>query len=510
MRVDVSVVLPYAHAADLPALLAEQQRPSSPWYGHYLTAAQFRNYFSPSPATYSSALTALRHAGFTVVPSANRTLVHAFAPAVVAQAYFSTKIDRVAVSGQPNAYANVRPALIPPQLRGTRVEGLNNLVHVIVPSRGVTAAVRRQTAPAPLFGPDGGFGPLALTRSGDLPVEHGYTGRDSNVADLIDGSASDTDVATFLKYFGITRSGPRTTNFAVDGGCGTACFDDFTAVYDAEWVLGVAPGASYFTYQLPSLSNGAIADGFNRIASDDAVNVVNVSFGSCEVSGGDLLLAIQPLVAQGAAEGITYEAISFGGGNVCSLPISTAPAPADLDTLTAVGGSSTATDASGKELSQTSFSGSGGGVSVVVPIPAWQAGTPGVVKSGRNVPDIVVPNVVDGTGSSVYFGGAWAGGGLYINNAPFAGYLATVQQMYGYGTPMGNVAPRLYAALHRTGYSEPGKSYFRDVTLGCIGAVDNKPVCARTGYDVASGIGSVRGGYALARAFGYGPIRPPR
>ncbi len=503
-RVDFSIVLPYRHPGDLPYLLAAQRNPASKYYRHYLKAAEFINYFAPTAAAYATAAANLEHAGFVVETFANRTVLHAYGTASAANRYFHTAIDAVRAPSGQLAYANVTPAIVPAGLSGAHVVGLSSIVNAHTAAAPHTMGVRPAVAGGPLFGPDGGFGPLAIAKTEDFPVEHGYTGKNANVADLIDGSVGDKDVATFLATFGAQRSGPRTTTVHVDGGCGAFCFDNFQATLDAEWILSMAPGASLFTYQMPFLSNNGIVDAFNAVASDDSVNVVNFAVGACEVSGGDLELAIEPIIAQIAALGISVESVAFGGANLCGAPPLVLPmAPANLDTVTAVGGSSAFIDQTGKLIAQSPLSSSNGGVSIVVPLPSWQATTAGITPGGRNVPDVVLPGSVDGTGPSAYVSGAWVGGFPFVNNAPYAGYLATVQEMYGYATPLGNVAPALYAAFGKSG------GLFSDITLGCIGAVGGVPVCAKAGYDISSGLGSIAGGYALAKSFNYGPVAAP-
>ncbi len=507
-KVSFSVVLPYQHATDLAPLLKAQSTRGSAEYRHFMTAAQFRNYFSPTPAAYAAAVAQLVKAGFSVETFSNRTVVHATGSATAADAFFHTTIDRVLMRDGRPAFANVTAATVPPGLG--RVVGLNGIVNAKTTQSQRTSGTHPAIASkGPLFGPDGGFGPLAIAKAGDFPIEHGYTGYNSNVADIIDGQVIDSDVVAFLKEFGLKRGGPRTTEISVDGGCGPFCFDTFTADADAEWTLAVAPNASLFVYQIPELTNAGIVDGFNAVVSDDAVNVVNFSVGACEIQGADLQLALQPVIAQGAAEGITIESVAFGGANLCGAGIDLPMTPANLDTVTAVGGSTAFVEPNGKQVVESAFSNSNGGVSVTIDVPAWQAPTPGVNPAGRNVPDLVVPGSVDGTGPSLYFEGAWVGGSAYVNNAPIAGYLATVQEMYGYATPLGNVAPAIYGTFDKTSYTSKSVPYFTDVELGSIGAVNGVPVLATAGYDLASGIGSIAGGYALAESFAFGPISPP-
>lgn len=507
-RVDVAVELGYRHSAELGVLISAQRDAASGVYRRFLTRQQFRNYFAASPETYATVAAALRSAGFQVETFPNRTVVHAFGSPQTAEHYFRTEIHRVILPDGRTAYANVRPAVIPRELAGARVEGLNNIVQLRAASGVRVGSPQRSARVAgPLFGPDGGFGPVAIAQTEDFPVQHGYTGTNVNTADVIDGNVVDADVASFLGYYGIKRTGPRTTRLRIDGGCGTACFDTYGADIDAEWALAMAPGTSMFTYQMPSLANIYIVDAFNRVASDDAVDVVNFSVGGCEVNLFDLVLALQPLVAQGAAQGISYENVAFGSVNACGLGLPLPQAPADLDTATAIGGSNVVVDQLGRFLAETGFPSSNGGVSIIVPLPPWQAKTPGVNRSGRNVPDLVLPSQVDGTGPSVYAFGSWQGGFSFVNNAPFAGYLATVQQMNG--GRIGNAAPLIYSVFNKRGYSSGGQLYFRDVTLGCNGVLSGKPVCARRGYDFTGGIGSMGSGYNVARQMLTGPIVPP-
>lgn len=386
-RVDLSIVLPYRHAADLPLLLRAQQDSASPYYRHFLRPAQFRDYFAPTPASYAAAARSLEAQGLNVGIFANRTVLHAWGASRAAERLFHTVINTVREPNGRLAYANVTPATMPTLLAGAHVVGLDNIVRLHAAASPYVGTAETSKGSQPLFGPDGGFGPMAIIKAQDFPVRHGYTGKNSNVADLIDGSVSDSDVAAFLHQFGIARSGPRTTPIRIDGGCTGRCSDSFQATCDAEWTLAAAPGASLLTYQIPELIPNYIVDVFNAVTSDDSANIVNFSFGACEIQVFTLELALQPIVEQAAALGISVESVALGGANDCQQPPFVLPAsPADLDTLTAVGGSSTFVDTAGAQLMETGFIDSNGGASVVVPMPAYQAKTPGVDHSGRNVP----------------------------------------------------------------------------------------------------------------------------
>jgi subtilase family serine protease len=205
-----------------------------------------------------------------------------------------------------------------------------------------------------------------------------------------------------------------------------------------------------------------------------------------------LSLALQPVLAQGAAQGIAFEGVEFGapcGGWKKPLPMS----PGDSADGLAVGGSYVAENSAQKILDQTALIGSNGGVSILVPIPPEQKGIAGVSPLGRNAPDIVVPATVNGAGASIYAGGAWIGGGAFVNNAPAAGLMATLQQMRGHR--LGALDRTLYALFAKKKYG----ALFTDIAAGCNGSFAGAPICARAGFDLSTGIGAVDG-YRLGAA----------
>ena len=130
LPVSVALTLTYRHPAELEELVRLQSDVRSPLYHRFLTSDQFNDYFAPSPLAYARAEAALLRAGFRITQTfANRTVIDAAAPAVVAERYFSTEIHRVEQRGSGVRYANARPVTLPAELRGlvAAVGGLNNL-----------------------------------------------------------------------------------------------------------------------------------------------------------------------------------------------------------------------------------------------------------------------------------------------------------------------------------------------------------------------------------------------
>lgn len=344
-----------------------------------------------------------------------------------------------------------------------------------------------------LFGPDFGYGPVAVANGFDLPVQHGYDGRGHATAVAISGDYSNLDLATYLKYFGITRTGPLTSRVEVDGGAKydpTFSFSNASieATLDVETIVGLAPGTKLVMYLFPDLSYVHIEDGYNRAVSDNVVDVINSSFGGCETDSTSFATATNQIAMQGAAKGITFAASSGDSGSA-QCTTTGVSAPASGSEFVGLGGTSLNVDSNGFYVSESAWNGSGGGVSVIFSRPTYQVNVPGVVASGRNVPDISFP-ADPNTGTSLYFGSGgpsagWNGpiGGTSWSSPIYSALQTEINERQQARAGFANA--RIYKAFGTSGYKA-----FHDITSGSNGAFS-----AHTGFDDVTGIGSPRGFY---------------
>jgi uncharacterized protein (TIGR03437 family) len=161
----------------------------------------------------------------------------------------------------------------------------------------------------------------------------------------------------------------------------------------------------------------------------------------------------------------------------------------------------------------------GGGASVVFGKPVWQTGLGVPADSARDVPDVALSSASGHVGYLVYNGGSLVVfGGTSAASPAFAG-IATLLNQYllqngALSTPgLGNMNPRLYSLAQ----SSPG--VFHDITTGSnivtitCGSRSRNCVAgsygynAGTGYDQASGLGSVDA-HALVMAWASGLPTP--
>jgi subtilase family serine protease len=516
--ISLAVTLAYHHPEQLEELVDLQSDPASPYFRHWLTSEQFAAAFAPSPAEYLRVAQTLSRAGFRVTKTfSNRTVIDVRGPAAAAERLFTTQIHRVYQPGYGLRYANVRPAVVPVGLQGLifSVDGLNNLAIVHTDYQRVTTRfAARRAGSAPYVGPVGtitgtnGYGPLVFAQSYDYPTRHAtgadpYNGTGRSAGIVIDADFLNSDIASFLKYFGIKRTA-KTIRVPVDGGTLSdpgLQSDSVEATLDVSTIAANAPGATLYVYQTPPFAWGVqvVTDAYNQVVSDNKVDVLNSSFGLCENAVPTVTAAIDHLATQAAALGMTFHASTGDQGSSCVGEEEGVNIPASSPHVVAVGGTSLVVDPKnrysyvsetgwGETTASGAVEGSGGGVSTVFPLPVWQKGVKNVQSSGRNLPDVSLdadPN----TGTAFYFAGSWNNpwnplGGTSLASPLFGAALAEIDEIVGGRT--GLAGQRLFKLWERTGYTFKKTVYFNDITKGTNGAYSALP-----GYDNVTGIGSI-------------------
>jgi kumamolisin len=518
-RVEIALTLNYRNEELLERLVELQADRNSPLFGHFLTNAQFNASFAPTSADYQRVATALRNGGFRVTQTyPNATVIDAEGTVAAANRFFATDIHAVRQPGGDIRYANATPAHEPAALRGmlSAVSGLHTLtlnrtdLATMPPHSG---GVSPDAAGPPLRGPvssvtgAAGYGPLAFSQGYLFPEQfksstgkaYDGTGRASGV--VIDADFLDSDLSTFLTYFKVTRTGPATVRVPIDGGppSGDKSGDSLETTLDVESVVSNAPGTALYVYEFPSFSsNKYITDAYNKVVSDNLVDTANSSFGGCETGQVSDAKAWDKIALQGASKGITFHASSGdAGANVCGTGKDAVSAPASGPHFVAVGGTSLKVSTKGAWSSEVAWNSdggaTGGGVSKVFALPTWQKSVPGIIATGRNLPDVSL-DADPSTGAAFYYGGSWNTaydplGGTSLAS-PLFGAALTEEDQY-VGARAGLEGKILYAQLASKGYvSSGGVTYFHDITSGCNKLGGAPGFCAVKGYDQATGIGS--------------------
>ncbi len=509
--VEFGVYLPLRHRKELDSLLAQMHDPSSPQYHQWLKPDDFLQQYGPKASDIAAVKDALTARGLTIVStSAHGVRVRGTADAV-AQA-FATPIEKV--SGRSHTRYQARHALQVP------VELAAIPLHVVglakVPDHQVHARVLG-SAPAATgdnrYGATGPYWFSDLKQAYDYPAYGpGTDGSGVSVAVLMSDLVFPGDVAamfTHEKFTAITgKPAPSVVTVPIDGGGTYNGNGSVEASLDVQQVLGGAPGAQVTLVSIPDLSDQSVIDGYQYIVDSNKYDIVNSSFGECELfytpayNGGvdytNILEAEHEVYLQGNAQGITFVASSgdeaglecptadyfTGGTNPTFVPgVST---PAADPNVTAVGGGNLVTTSSTTSLKsayvrESAYSdpeapydpygigvqvsggtwGAGGGVSTIFRKPLYQI----LARTGsaqyRTLPDVGMhvggcPGLAvtcsnDDSAVVTAYGVGIGGGyvaliGTSIASPEFVGALAVFEQQLGKRNHrLGNANYYLYA-----------------------------------------------------------------
>ncbi len=541
--VRLAVTLRYRNQAELDQLVLLQSRPDSPLYHRFITPDEFAAYFAPSTDAYERVAGSLRAAGFTVEPPrSNRTVIDAVAPAPVAERYFGTRIDVVGQIGHGVRYANVTAATVPQSVYEfvDSVAGLDNLIRrhsdrvpaAVAPQADRSASVfepqaSTSTEPIERSFPGGSIGlyPAAFAAAYHYPSQSGYSGSGHGIAIVIDSDIKDSDLSTYWKAAGVPR-GAHFVRVLVNGTNPGVGADVGETAIDTEVSSSLAPLANIYLYLISDLSDAPVEDAYDYAVSHgkaEALDVVNSSFGGCELSDTPFAQATNHIAEQGAALGLTFTASTGDSGGDCeykagSFEPDVVNSPASGPYFLAVGATALKVNATtGARVTETAWSpggengGGGGGVSSYFARPAFQmnmsnyadvpkvtvkppATAPKAGFAGRNLPDISL----DGSNASGSFlviydaaDGGWGGiGGTSVSSPEFAALLVEENQQRK--SLAGWYNPTLYSAFtddHKKPAGVYGTEFF-DIVTGSTGA----GWTAHAGYDRSTGIGSIDNG----------------
>jgi len=356
--------------------------------------------------------------------------------------------------------------------------------------------------PVPRDVPDGGLLPSQLLNAYNATplTEAGYTGAGTTVVVFSFDGFDQQDMDSFADIFGLPRFTPQ-----VVGGMPVRRSGESTM--DLQMVHAVAPDAKLVMVNVRSTVEGDRA--FQRLAElmesvdrdfPGAIWSFSIGWGCDRLFTEADLAPVRSALVRAQANGTTafiatgdLAGLECKGGSNWSEP----PGPQDVGVdavasipeMTAVGGTTLATDARGGWLAEQAWydvpltQGTAGGASLLYERPAWQtvaadAGPPG----RRLLPDISA--VADPfTGVKFVFGQEVRVGGGTSQAAPiWAGLAALINETFAAGgvDPLGELNPTLYRVSR--GSVVPG---FRDIRLG-----GNAVSPGGVGYDMVTGLGS--------------------
>ena len=508
----LALALPLRNQAALQDLLTRIYDPTDPAYGRYLSPDQFAAQFSPTEADYAAVAAFARTQGLTVTRThANRLLLDVSGPAAAVEGAFGVRLNQYqAADGRVFRAPDAAPS-VPPILAGrlTGIVGLSdNAVRHPHNTRLTTASLSRPTLDGRRSigtGPLGGLAPKDIKTAYNLSsLTLNGSGQTLALFELDGYDAA--DVNAYESQFNLPNVPLQ--NILLDGASGVAGSNADEVTLDIELQIALAPGASKILVYETGGSDADTLDAYSRIAEDNQAKQISTSWGLDEPDSTPSTLQMEnPIFQQMAAQGQTIYAASGDNGAFDSGVRSDGlrvDDPASQPYVCGVGGTTlTTSGAGGAYFSETTWNSgsvangaSGGGISTVWPIPAWQKSAASAASSGsttlRNVPDVSL-NANPNTGYAIYTQGSWAVYGGTSCAAPlWAAFTALVNQQRAANglTPLGLANPSLYPLLTGARYATD----FHDIKDGST----NLYYPALTGYDDATGLGTLNGANLLA------------
>jgi subtilase family serine protease len=562
--------------------------PHSPLFHHYLTPQQAQRRFGATPRQITRIRGWLVDSGFTVI----RSTAHYLAvrgPVVAAQKAFGTRFHTYRRNAQvfraPVHDATVPTALAHDVLTVTGLDNAPRLVHpadmlpppapVFIPAGPFSSSFGRH----PAYGTPEAYGrtqPWALRGYDGFALRNAYgvtptglTGHGATIAvvDAYDSPTLGDDVQHYALVHGDTPYTPgqlirvdaaRWTNTEPnskehpDGCDAQGWYGEQTL--DLEAAHAMAPRADLVYVGASSCLGDGLEDALQEVVDKHLADIVSNSWGEPE-SAGNLAVdaAYDHLFQQGAVEGIGfYFASGDSGDDLAATGIRQTSLEPSLPWVTAVGGTSLATDPRGGYAFETGWgndrallltaqgsvsadgqgqrwsdlpgafsSGAGGGTSRRTPEPWYQRGVVPTALSGayggrnRVVPDIAAdadPNTGFLVGQTQRFPDGsyryseYRIGGTSLACPLIAGIQALVQEAQGY--PVGFANPVLYARAASGAYHDvvdPGPDHpVAQVRNSYVNNVDasqgvatylltlgrDSSLRATPGYDDVTGLGS--------------------
>jgi len=310
------------------------QDKNSSSYHKWLTPEEFGARFGPSDQDIETVTAWMRSQGFTVNRVAKaRNLIEFSGTVGQVQSAFHTSIHSILVNGQKH-FANTTdpeiPAALAPIVAGiTQLHNFNPKPHSILAPKAHLSANSTTGKQITWLDPNG-YNALYFTPA-DAAILYNtpnstlnpsykgttYDGTGVTVGIVGDSNFTMQDVSNYRAFFLNDTTSNNLPNVIIDGNDPGVTGDAAEALLDNEIVTGLAHGAkiNFYTAQDTDLQSGLFL-AIYRALDDNTVDILNVSFGGCEMFQGQAgNEQIYYLWEQAAAQGISVTVSTGDSGS---------------------------------------------------------------------------------------------------------------------------------------------------------------------------------------------------
>jgi len=544
-----------AQEADLQALLAAQQDPTSPLYAKWLTPDEFGARFGLADSDIAKVQSWVGQHGFTVESvSRSKNRISFSGTVEQVEAAFGTEMHYYKVNGETH-FAPSRDVSVPAALSSV-VQTVTNLSSFRPKSHISGRGPRRVVSPDFTSSQSGNhfLTPKDVATIYDINPAYkaGYNGAGQSIAVVGQSAIVLSDIEHFQTAAGFAVKDPTLVLVPNTGAATIRSGDEAESDLDLEYTSTIASGATIYFVYVGNNANSGVFDSIQFAVTNKTAPIISVSYGLCEAAlGSSGYSSLNAILAQAASQGQSVIVASGDSGSTdCygETGLTTAQQqalavdfPGSSQYVTAIGGTefpaadvaSTNTTywqaASGSDLvssalsyipeqvwnddSTARLSSSGGGVSTFTPKPGWQTGVPGIPSGTfRLVPDISLSSSPNNAGylfcssdsSNGVTGSCTNGfrdssnvnltvaGGTSFAAPVFAGMLALINDKLN-SAGQGVINPTLYTlAANSATYA----SAFHDITSGGNQCTAGTKICSTAGasqYPATSGYDQASG-----------------
>ncbi len=330
-----------AQEAALEAFLTSVQVQGSPNYHKWLTPQEFGKLYGPTDSDVQKLTAWLEGQGFTVNRVSNgRTAIDFSGSAGQVQSAFHTSIDLYQANGvsfrantsDPSIPSALAPVVLgiahlnnvpikPTYARGTAAK-YDNTQHRFTPVTGATGVTPLYTVGDSANGFNLFVVPADAATIYDTPNSlnskftgtASYTGTGVTIGIAGQSAIDPTLVQNYRNLFVGDTKAPVISNL---DGVGDSPGDDGESYLDLEISGGLAPGATIHFYTESAANNGVIGAAEHAIDVDNTVDILSLSYGSCELFLTNTENAeLNSDWQQAAAQGITVVVSTGDTGSV--------------------------------------------------------------------------------------------------------------------------------------------------------------------------------------------------
>lgn len=530
----MEIYLAPRHEAKLDRLLEDLQDPRSSRYHRWLSADEYNRSFGPTAHDVEAITRWLTAQGFIVTAARVDEGRIAFEGDVAA----AESAFRVRIVGSRDGqyFGNIDDPMVPASLapKISYIAGLHNMSATTMHTK-ITDPTNNHGVTGPHFGP-----PDIWTYYNEHPLlDSGKDGSGQCIAALEGSDVDQASLTNFNTVFGLPPfvagqnynvvypDGPPGIAPPISGGVSEAYAE---ALVDIQYAHGLAPGAEIVLYagNYPALRTQGLVNTLKAATADNRCGAITISWAQCGEPKSFFKMLDQSYkrgVAQGQTIFVATGDVGVGAPTLfnrrtggCQFPSKPGiEENAGSPNVTAVGATEIRNaqyDVDGHETGVATpaeevwffdaghvlKSASTGGVSTVFKKPKFQKSIKNVKFGKRGVPDFCLGG---GFPAPAFWEcldlGYWQtgvsgdrdcliGGGSSFDSPQAAGIIAIIIQILG--RRVGNINPQLYA-MALENLDSLGSIGIRDVTQGNNGNYPLPGYNATTGFDLASGWGSL-------------------